>query len=76
MKSETMRSTLPGEFLAEVDRICKEGEDISEATERDICASREKIDRLRRFQAQLDLKTSPTAYLYLERLIFCLKVSR
>jgi len=73
-KSENLKAAVSEEYLNEVCRICKEGEDIAEATEKDICAAREKIATLRILQQKLNSKASPTAYLYLERMIFCLSV--
>ncbi len=73
-QSEVLRSTMPPEFLAEVCAICRAGEAIVEANERSICESRERIEQLQRFEVQLDPHDNPTVYLYLERLIFFLKV--
>lgn len=73
-KSEILKATVSRDIIQEVCEISKEGEELLEAGEKEICTVREKISRLRKLQLSLGPKPDPTAFFYFERLIFCLQV--
>jgi hypothetical protein len=72
--SEALKCILKEEELKALLTLCKETEEVGDASEKDICVVREKIEKLRKLQKEMSMKSNPTVFIYLERMLFYFQV--
>jgi len=74
LKSEALKKALPEATLTQLTEITSEAEDLLEATSRSVMRAREMIVTVIKLQEQYPPTRNQTACLYLERILYCLKV--
>jgi len=72
--SEILKSILGEKDLNILLTLCKETKEVGDASEKEICIVREKIEILRKLQKKMNAKSNPTVFIYLERMLFYFQV--
>lgn len=74
IRSGCLKSSLDDRDFSELVEICRNVECIAEPSEKDICEVRRNIDFVKGLLGRVSSSQSPTTFLYLERILFCVQV--
>ena len=74
IRSGCLKDSLNSNDYKEVINICKDTENVTKPTEKDICEIRKGIEFVKALLRKVSARKNPTAFLYLERILFCMQM--
>lgn len=75
VRSGSLKNSLSEADFNKLRKMCKDAENITEPSEKDICIVRKDIEFIKNLLTKVNSKKNPTTFLYLERILFCIQVN-